>query len=111
MLVEQDDPLFDEQAAGMYLGGSDVPISPRSLQRWRYEGIGPTYIKIGHLIRYRRSALDAHLANCERRPASVTAIPCIVETTNAPPLSLRRVVDRIVNAAADLEKAEKEAAR
>ena len=30
-------------------------ISPRTLQKWRWEGGGPPYIKLGRSVRYRLS--------------------------------------------------------
>jgi len=27
--------LYDEEAAGKYIGGTDSPVSSRTLQRWR----------------------------------------------------------------------------
>lgn len=57
-----DNILFDEQGAGVFLGGPDNPVSPRTMQRWRLEGVGPAFVKIGpRLVRYRRSELDAFL--------------------------------------------------
>jgi hypothetical protein len=57
-----DDILLDEREAGRYLGGTDRPISPRTLQRWRQRGTGPTFVRVGNLIRYRRRAdLDRYL--------------------------------------------------
>lgn len=53
--------LFDEEAAGKYIGGSDSPISTRTMQRWRLEGMGPIYVKLGRLVRYRQSDLDSYL--------------------------------------------------
>lgn len=50
--------LFDEDGAASYVGGSQSPLSPRTMQRWRLEGIGPNYVKLGRLIRYRKSDLD-----------------------------------------------------
>ena len=50
--------LFDEDGAASYVGGSQSPLSPRTIQRWRLEGIGPNYVKLGRLIRYRKSDLD-----------------------------------------------------
>lgn len=32
--------------------------SPATLARWRGDGVGPSYIKLGHSIRYRRADLD-----------------------------------------------------
>ncbi len=33
----------------------------RTLERWRATGCGPEFIKVGHLVRYRQSALDRWL--------------------------------------------------
>lgn len=52
------DPLFNEEAAAEYLGGAASPISVRTMQRWRLEGAGPSFIKLGRLVRYRQSDLD-----------------------------------------------------
>lgn len=50
------DKLFNtEQAAGL------LGVEPRSLEARRYRGGGPPYIKIGHLVRYRRSDLTKWL--------------------------------------------------
>ena len=51
--------LYDEKGAATYVGGQDSPISTRTLQRWRLEGDGPVYVKLGRLVRYRKSDLDA----------------------------------------------------
>lgn len=56
------DILFDEVGAGRYLGGDDKPVSRRTTQRWRHERKGPDYIRVGSLVRYKKSALDAYLA-------------------------------------------------
>ena len=50
--------VFGERDAGRYLGGEKAPISQRTLQRWRLEGFGPKFLKLGRLVRYRRSDLD-----------------------------------------------------
>jgi hypothetical protein len=64
------DALLDEVAAGAYLGGRDNPISARTMQRWRFERTGPAFIRIGRLIRYRKSALEVFLAAGEQKPAA-----------------------------------------
>jgi hypothetical protein len=53
--------LLNEQSAGNFLGGMESPISTRSMQRHRQQGTGPTYIKVGRLVRYRESDLVAFL--------------------------------------------------
>jgi hypothetical protein len=49
-----DTELYNEEAAGRYIGGTESPISTRTMQRWRLEGVGPVYVKLGRLVRYRR---------------------------------------------------------
>ena len=53
--------LLNEIQAGRYLGGKMSPVSPRTMQRWRMEGRGPAYVRVGRLIRYRQSALSEWL--------------------------------------------------
>jgi predicted DNA-binding transcriptional regulator AlpA len=37
--------------------------STRTLRKWRYEGRGPAYVRLGNnTIRYRKSDLEAYLA-------------------------------------------------
>lgn len=62
--------LFNELQAGRYIGGKASPVSARTLQRWRMEGVGPCFARIGRLIRYRRSDLDAWLEASLRQSTS-----------------------------------------
>ena len=64
------DILFDEVGAGRDLGGEDKPVSPRTMQRWRHEGKGPEYIRVGSLIRYTKLALDDYKAKNTVSPKS-----------------------------------------
>ncbi|WP_306253769.1 helix-turn-helix domain-containing protein [Parvularcula sp. IMCC14364] len=50
-----DKPLTNEQAAN-YLG-----MKASTLNRWRCSGVGPRFLKVGRLIKYRKSDLDAYL--------------------------------------------------
>ena len=50
-------PLYDSAGATTYIGAG----SQRTLERWRATGDGPAYVKVGHRVRYRRSALDRWL--------------------------------------------------
>lgn len=59
--MERSAILYDEEAAGKYIGGATSPISTRTMQRWRLEGVGPIYVKLGRLVRYRRHDLDTFL--------------------------------------------------
>jgi hypothetical protein len=42
--------------------------TPRTLQSWRQQGIGPAYIKVGKTIYYERSALLAWLKAQQTEP-------------------------------------------
>jgi hypothetical protein len=42
-------------------------ISVRSLERWRWLGRGPDYVKIGGSVRYRLSDVEAYEAGRHRR--------------------------------------------
>ncbi len=59
--MDTNTTIFDEEAAAEYLGGEDNPLSDRTMQRWRQDGSGPIYIKLGRLIRYRQTDLDHFL--------------------------------------------------
>ena len=66
--------LYNEISAARYLGGAVSPISTRTMQRWRLEGIGPKYIKLGRLVRYRQSDLDDFIqSNCFTSTANSVA--------------------------------------
>jgi len=57
---QQTDSLFDQKGAGEYLGG----ISPDTLSVWRCTGrYNLPFVKIGRLVRYRKSDLDKFLAS------------------------------------------------
>lgn len=58
--------IYDDNTAGIYIGGADRPVSARTLQRWRFVGIGPKFLKLGRMVRYRRSDLDAYIDGCTR---------------------------------------------
>lgn len=62
--------LLNEIQAGRYLGGKATPVSARTLQRWRMEGVGPLFVRIGRLVRYRRTDLDEWLAARIRQSTS-----------------------------------------
>ena len=49
-------PYLSQQQAADYLG-----VSERSLERWRVEGSGPRFCRLGHRrVVYRRDDLDAY---------------------------------------------------
>lgn len=49
---------FNNVEAAEYLG-----LKAATLNKWRVHGEGPPFLKVGRLIRYRKSDLDAYLAN------------------------------------------------
>lgn len=52
--------------AAEYLGG----LKPNTLEGWRIRGIGPSYRKIGGLVRYSIVDLDAYIEAQTRRSTS-----------------------------------------
>lgn len=58
---------YDEKLAGEYLGGKNSPIPVRTMQRWRVEGFGPIFHKLGKAVRYRQCDLDKYLEQCSRQ--------------------------------------------
>jgi len=61
------DPLFDTLSAAKYLCDDNPPSLP-TMERWRKLGVGPAWTKMGGLVRYRKSALDAYIEQCTRAP-------------------------------------------
>lgn len=49
--------LLTEDIAAKMLG-----LQPKTLCRWRWEGRGPTYCKIGGAVRYRQRDLETFIA-------------------------------------------------
>ena len=54
------DPLLVPEAAAVYISRDQ-----RSMANDRAKNEGPPYLKVGRLVRYRKSALDAYLKRCE----------------------------------------------
>lgn len=50
-MIKEMPELIDQKAAAKTLG-----VTPHTMERWRYEGVGPEYIKIGSgrrgIVRY-----------------------------------------------------------
>ena len=57
--------LLNTDAAGAYLN-----VQAQTLEAWRYRGDGPRYVKIGRLVKYRLSDLDAFIESNLRRNTS-----------------------------------------
>lgn len=49
-------PVLDTAGAAEYLG-----IHPRTLDNWRSQGKGPSYVRVGRRIVYRLAALESFL--------------------------------------------------
>jgi hypothetical protein len=49
---------LDTRQAAAYLG-----MSKQQLELWRCKGGGPSYVKLAHAVRYRRSDLDAFMGD------------------------------------------------
>lgn len=58
--------------AAEYLGG----LEKNTLEGWRIKGIGPRYIKVGRLVRYRITDLDEYIESqiCTGTSKSATAL-------------------------------------
>ena len=54
--------LYDTKQAAKYLN-----IKPQTLNRWRHEGYGPPFIKLGSLVRYRYQDLTTWIDKCKRK--------------------------------------------
>lgn len=46
-------------------------VSPRTLERWRWEGCGPAYLKVGGRVLYRLADVEAYEASNLQAPAAV----------------------------------------
>jgi hypothetical protein len=65
--VGLDNPiLLDESATATFLGG----LSVKTLQSWRLRGYGPSFIRVGRLIRYDRQTLLSFLESQRRQSTS-----------------------------------------
>ena len=58
--------LLTTPKAAEYLG-----LSRNTLNRWRWDGRGPRYLKLGSAVRYRQSDLDAFIEAAERNHTTV----------------------------------------
>ena len=54
--INPNDPLMRTDTVAEYLG-----VMVPALEKWRQLGTGPDYIKVGRLVRYKKSAVDAWL--------------------------------------------------
>ena len=61
-------PLITERDASEPLG-----VSVRTLQKWRLQGNGPRFVKLGHAVRYDVKDLEAYIERARRRSTSDSA--------------------------------------
>ena len=50
-------------------------LSPRTLERWRWAGCGPRYVKVGGRVLYRLEDIEAYEAAGLRETDPVTPVP------------------------------------
>ncbi len=55
-------------------------ISPRTLERWRWLGQGPRYLKIGGRVVYRLEEIEAFEAQQTRASTTAGASPAVLGT-------------------------------
>jgi excisionase family DNA binding protein len=65
MLLPVDGSLLTEKEAAHHLN-----LSHRTLQRWRWSGRGPRFIKVGAAVRYERHELDRFVDDSRRSSTS-----------------------------------------
>ncbi len=56
LAAKRFESLLDEHAVAQWYG-----ISVATVRRWRWLGIGPTYLKIGASVRYRHTDVEGYL--------------------------------------------------
>lgn len=61
-------PLLNEHRAAEVLG-----VSVRTVQRWRVEGKGPVYAKLGKRVAYAEESLQDYIEKCSRQSTSESA--------------------------------------
>lgn len=61
--------LLSNRQAAEFLG-----LSPDTLPRWRWAGIGPDYLKVGRSIKYRVRDLEAFLEGSRVSPRNVEKV-------------------------------------
>ena len=62
--------LVGEREASEYLS-----LSARTLQKWRLQGLGPPFVKLGRAVRYDPADLQDFLQVSRRRSTSEAVVP------------------------------------
>jgi Helix-turn-helix domain len=63
-------PLASELMMDENSAAAALLLSVRTLQRWRGEGRGPKFVKLGKRVFYTRAALEKTVADAERQSTS-----------------------------------------
>jgi hypothetical protein len=78
-----DKLITEQQVAALLL------VTPDTLERWRREGRGPVYVKMGHLVRYRLEDVENFVEACSVDPQQEKNNNAIeTKRKRRPPLSL-----------------------
>lgn len=56
-MTDPNDYLLSERDVAAVLA-----VKPSAVESWRRKGTGPEWIRVGRLVRYRRSAVERYLA-------------------------------------------------
>jgi hypothetical protein len=57
--------LLDQAKAAEYLRARGLSVAVSTLEKWRHQGRGPSYRKLGHRVRYDAAGLEAFIDNAE----------------------------------------------
>ncbi|MCR5943607.1 helix-turn-helix domain-containing protein [Ochrobactrum sp. XJ1] len=60
-LPDNDETLIPSRRLPLYIG-----ISAQTLARWRHEGKGPSFVKIGRMVAYRTGVIRGWIAAQQR---------------------------------------------
>jgi len=73
-LVSDSPSYLSTKAAAQFLSDTTMPLSPRTLEKWRTTGGGPPFYKFGGGVRgrifYEKSELITWAASCRRTSTS-----------------------------------------
>jgi hypothetical protein len=65
-------------------------LSPRTLERWRWEGIGPHYLKIGGRVVYGLTEVEGYEQACVRKTVPYVAVNNSCQSCFALPQQISR---------------------
>lgn len=81
-LPSDDDTLISAEDLPQYIG-----VARQTLARWRTEGFGPPFVKLGHRVLYRTGAVRNWLAQATRNSTSESSPHSKRETQKRTPLA------------------------